>query len=326
VVILLYHRVTELPIDPQLLCVSSDHFAEHLEVLRRHFNPLSLRQLVEFVAAGKLPARAVVVTFDDGYADNLTNAKSLLNRYDVPATVFVATGTLGGDREFWWDEVERLLLHGRRLPASLRLNANGINFNWELGQAAEPMDGWIERHRGWNVGAAATPGTGRAQLYSSLCRRLRPLSYEQREAALDALRDWAGSDATGRSTHRALSPDEVVELAEGDQVEIGAHTVTHPVLSALTVSQQREEVTRSKARLEEILGHRVTSFSYPYGTANDYTPATVDVVKSSGFNCACSNFAHSIDRGTSRFELPRVLVRDWDGETLARRVREAFDG
>ena len=101
---LLYHRVTELPLDPQLLCVSPKHFGEHLDVLATEFQPLSLLEFIERLGCGRLPSRAVVVTFDDGYEDNLSNAKPILDRYGVPATVFVTTGYMGENREFWWDD------------------------------------------------------------------------------------------------------------------------------------------------------------------------------------------------------------------------------
>lgn len=324
-VILLYHRVTELPIDPQLLCVTPQHFHEHLEILRKHFNPFSLRQLVEALRSGRLPSRATVVTFDDGYFDNLGNAKPILSRYDVPATVFMATRYVGGSREFWWDELERLLLHGRKLPEVLCLNIDGRVSQWELGQAAESMEAWLEQNRHWNVTKLSDDVGPRQRLYVSLCRLLRPLTHQARQSALDAMRVWAGAEAAGRSSHRALLPDEVIQLADGSAIEVGAHTATHPVLSALPVEAQREEIVQSKARLEEILNEEVTSFSYPYGTQTDYCPATVDLVKTAGFACACSNFAGVAGPGTSPFELPRVLIRDWDGDTFTRHLHDAFD-
>src|ERR1700694_4545037 len=111
-VILLYHRVTELAVDPHRLAVSPAHFQEHLDVIRRVGVPCSLRDLTERMRHGRSIRRAVVVTFDDGYADNLENGVPLLERYDVPATVFAASGQVGRPREFAWDELSRSLLEG----------------------------------------------------------------------------------------------------------------------------------------------------------------------------------------------------------------------
>src|SRR5690606_36408110 len=108
--ILLYHRVTTLENDPWSLAVTPEHFAEHMEVLRRYTYPLPLRDLVQRVRTGRFPEGSVAITFDDGYRDNLYAAKPLLERHEIPATVFIATGYTGREREFWWDELEALLL------------------------------------------------------------------------------------------------------------------------------------------------------------------------------------------------------------------------
>ena len=95
VLILLYHRIVNLPTDPQLLAVTPQHFTEHLEILGSHAYPIPLRQLVKGLKEGDIPKRGVVVTFDDGYADNLENAKPLLERFGIPATFFISAGAIG---------------------------------------------------------------------------------------------------------------------------------------------------------------------------------------------------------------------------------------
>lgn len=321
VVILLYHRVVELPSDPQLLGVTPKHFAEHLEILGKHWHPIQLQQLVQALQDGSLPHRAVVVTFDDGYADNLYHAKPLLERYDIPATVFVTTGYIGHDREFWWDELERLLLQPGRLPETLHLTINGRGCQWELGEAAHYTEEASRRFHAWSVLEKDDPSP-RQHLYRSLCQLLRPLPHGERRKVLDRLLAWAGVESRIRPTYRPFSSDEVLRLAERELVEVGAHSVTHPVLSTLPAAMQRTEILESKAHLEEILGRPVTSFAYPYGSRSDYTAETVAIVQEAGFTCACANFADVVWQGTDRYQLPRVVVRDWDGEAFARWLEE----
>src|SRR5689334_22252023 len=104
--ILLYHRVTNLETDPQLLAVTPENFAAHVEILRELTLPMRLPELVADVRAGKPLARsAVAVTFDDGYADNLDHAAPLLRDRQIPATVFVATAGLNNAAEFFWDDL-----------------------------------------------------------------------------------------------------------------------------------------------------------------------------------------------------------------------------
>jgi len=324
VVILLYHRVTEFTLDPHLLCVTPEHFAEHLEMLRSQYRVTKLDRLVHAVQEGDLSSRGVVVTFDDGYANNLSNAKPLLERYDVPATVFVTAGYVGGEGEFWWDELDRLLLQPGTLPETLRLSLNGTTYQWELGEVAHYSEDAFRSHFRWNVLEKDNPPSPRQRLYFTLHQLLRPLPKEERKEILDELLAWAGAQTMARPTHRTLSPDEVVQLIEGGLIQVGAHTVSHPVLSALPAAAQRAEIQEGKARLEEILGHSVTSFAYPYGSRSDYTSETVTAVREAKFTCACSNFAGVVWRGIDHFQLPRFVVRDWNGEEFSRRLWEWF--
>lgn len=311
----MYHRVAEIASDPWSLCVAPAHFAEHLEVLQKISHPLGLRSLSRSLQDGCIADLSVALTFDDGYADNLHNAKPLLERYGIPATVFLASGYIGGRREFWWDELDRLLLQPGTLPEVLRLNINGTPQEWELRKAAcYPEDLWA-RHCSWR--ASEDPPTARHALYLTLWRLLQPLSESERLDVLEELIAWSRTEAGIRSKHRPLSIEEIVALERGNLVEIGSHTVTHPLLNKLSAARQRDEVQRSKAVLEEILGHPVGSFAYPYGA---YKTETVAVVRESGFHCACSTVAGVVEQRTDRFQLPRVQVENWDGEEFNRRL------
>lgn len=104
-IILTYHRVASLSYDPNELAVTPKHFEEQMRALRDHYNPVSTDALVAMLRDGRIVDRAVAITFDDGYADNL-DAAAVLGSLGIPATFFVATGPMGG-HEYWWDDLER---------------------------------------------------------------------------------------------------------------------------------------------------------------------------------------------------------------------------
>jgi len=320
--ILMYHRVVNLPSDPQLLCVTPEHFTEHLEILRRDYQPLSLLQLAKALGERTLPNRAVVVTFDDGYADNLENAAPVIRRHGTPATVFVTSSALGRQEEFWWDELDRLILQPGVLPDSLELRVDGSAYRWETGSSAAYTVDEARLHRDWHVERPVDPGP-RQRLYRSLYDVLHPLPPEPRSCALDQLRTLAGVDSAGRSTHRALTVAELVRLSQDGLIEVGAHTVTHPLLATLSVAKQRDEIEQSKACLEEILGKPVVTFSYPHGSRGT---ETVAIARAAGFACAGSSDPDPVWPDADPYQLPRVVVRDWDGDVFARQMKEWMRG
>jgi peptidoglycan/xylan/chitin deacetylase (PgdA/CDA1 family) len=317
--ILAYHRVAELPSDPQLLAVTPENFEKHLQIIRQHFTILSPEQLCKALEGGDLPARAVVVTFDDGYADNLYAAKPLLERYEVPATIFVTTGYIGREREFYWDELEGLLLQPGTLPRELRLRIKGKIFAWDLGEAAQyPEETW-EKHRHWNLLHKSIPGP-RQQIYQRLQNVLRPLADSERDQVLAELWDWKGEKPYGRHSHGILSEDEVTRLGAGGLVSIGSHTANHLLLSSAARAEGIKEILESKATLEQILEHPVTGFSYPYGTWTAYTKKTVDIIREAGYEWACAAFPGVVAKKTDRWQLPRFLVRNWDGKEFRKHL------
>jgi len=319
--ILVYHRLAEVRCDPFSLCVAPQRFAEHLDVLRRTARPIPLGRFPRALRGGIALRRAVAVTFDDGYADNLACAKPLLEQFDVPATMFIASGQLNEVREFWWDELERIFLEPGTLPAILRLVVNGSSREWTIGDAIVYDESACLRHRTWR--AWEVPPTSRHALYLHLWRLLRPLHQSERRRLLDEISNWANCGVEGRDSYRTLSVAGLLALGSGGLIEIGAHSVSHAALCDHPVRIQRAEIRQSRARLEEILGREVASFAYPYGAHSD---ETVDIVRDCGFACACTTEPDRVVRGADQFQLPRLQVEDWDGEEFARRLKAWFDG
>jgi peptidoglycan/xylan/chitin deacetylase (PgdA/CDA1 family) len=323
VIILLYHRVINVDSDPQLLCVSPENFEEHLHCITRCFHPLTLENLNELLTDGKVPRNGVVLTFDDGYADNFLYAKPLLSRFGVPATVFVTAGYVGKSEEFWWDELESLLLSSPSLPENLELSLNGRKQQWHFRKEAERP---LKKHpdfKGWNVLSSDIP-TNRHQAYLELCDLLRPLKYEDREAALTDLRRQVNGAKITRESHRSLTFREIRQLNNDPVFEIGAHTITHSMLAKQTREVQQYEILESKHQLESILEKPVKSFSYPYGGKRDVDLGTADIVREAGFKTACANFAEPVTGRADPYFLPRFLVRNWDGEEFKKRLNYWF--
>jgi peptidoglycan/xylan/chitin deacetylase (PgdA/CDA1 family) len=118
-----------------------------------------------------------------------------------------------------------------------------------------------------------------------------------------------------------MTQEELKRLAASPWAAIGAHTVTHSALSALTEEQQRHEIFTSKQDLENIIGTKIMTFSYPFGRRQDYNRTSVRLCREAGFIKAASNFPGQVHRWTDPFQLPRHLVRNWDLETFAAQMK-----
>ena len=312
----MYHRVAELESDPWSMTIKPKHFAEQMQIIQKYGNPMPLKQLINKMNVNEPLQRAVVVTFDDGYKDNLYTAKPILEKYNIPATVFVATGGLDQQREFWWDELDRLLLQTGRLPGLLQLRIRGKSYEWKLDETAYPSRYVFKLSGHWSMGRKLEKVFNRRKnLYSKIYKLLQFLSENERERVLEELRIWANIEPLNQSVQLPLSKDDLFALEKGGLVEIGAHTESHPHLSKIPVTIQKDEIQNSKAYLENILGHNVNSFAYPHGS---YNKDTISIVKEAGFNCACSSIFGRVKRNNNLYLLPRFVVKDWDGETFSR--------
>jgi len=306
-IILMYHRVAQLTHDPWQIAVSPDRFAAQIEALVQLRNVVPLRWLAAQMAQGCVPKKVAVVTFDDGYVDLLAQAKPVLERYGCPATAFLVTGVIGNTHSFWWDELSRVVFGTPLLPTELEIEIAGRLHGWRTddGLAASQSDA--------DDGRTVT----REQLHYALWRLMRPLEPEPRWELVMRLCTWAGIEIEANSAHRPLTEEEVRRLASPSFIDIGAHSVTHPVLPLLDEPGKRAEVESSRAACEELTGEPVDTFAYPYGEFDDSAAACV---RDAGFVCACTTRRGAVSSKNDPMLLPRFQIENWQGADFARRL------
>jgi peptidoglycan/xylan/chitin deacetylase (PgdA/CDA1 family) len=305
--ILMYHRVADLRVDPWELAVGPEAFAAHLAVLRQTRRPLAMSEFVARARRGTLPSDAVAVTFDDGYADTLRQAQPRLAAAGVPATLFLATAFVGQAVEYWWDELARGILE-RNEALDDAVTIGGTVCRLAL-PAADDAAGDSATWR-----ASEAPRTERERLYLALWHRLRVLGPAERDAAMHALRTILCAPGP-RPDDLPMTAAEVSALAGDRLFEIGGHTASHPVLPSLTSAERRRDIAEGKAVCERLIGRTPSGFAYPYGANDEDSRAAV---AESGFGWACTTQAGAVPAAVSDwYALPRLAVLDWDATVFA---------
>jgi peptidoglycan/xylan/chitin deacetylase (PgdA/CDA1 family) len=308
--ILMYHRIAEEPVDYWGLAVSPAHFEEHLCVLRRTRHPVSLAEFVARQAAETLPCHAVALTFDDGYVDNLSAGLPRLAAADVPATVFLATGYIDKPEPFWWDELASLMLCGNA-PEEFEIVVNDVIMGIDFGSEAPAVA---------NGALSMSLLVKRRAALEAIYQPLRRLGDEERTPIVKKLRAAFARRDVAAPTGRPMTSAEVRQLATAGLVTIGAHTVTHPILTDLEATACQNELTASKLACEAMTQGPVTAFAYPHG---EFNAAVCETVKATGFAFACSTRRGPAVTGSDIFALPRIYVPDLDGDAFEQRLQWA---
>ncbi|MBL7952457.1 MAG: polysaccharide deacetylase family protein [Flavobacteriales bacterium] len=271
-----------------------------MRLLKERFSVLSVEEFDHhLLRRERFPKGSVLLTFDDGYADNHTEARPLLEKHGMQALFYIASGYIGSGREYWWDELERLLLVNNALPQRFAFAEDRVRMSWS-------SDG--------------TTATEHARIaYANQLLIMRALPSGKRDAILEELRVQLGS-VVHRHTHLPMGVEEFKAFAGSPSVVVGAHTQWHPSLAQVDEPEQRAEITRSKEDLEHLLGREVKYFSYPFGTGADFNATTERISRETGFLHTAANYPGVVHARSPRHHFPRFLVRDWDGPEFRRQL------
>jgi len=278
--ILLYHRVLAEPDPLRPDEFDQEAFRLHMDVLSECFNVLPLNRAVELLQNGKLPPRAVSITFDDGYADNETVALPILLDLGLTATFFVATGFLDGGR-MWNDSI----IEAIRVADHKELDLSDVG----LGTYTLNTD------------------TDRLEAISGLLAKLKYQLPGEREISVERL---VGAVGKSLPNNLMMTSEQVRRLAAAG-MSIGAHTVHHPILTTLTDNEAQFEIRQSRDMLEAMIGSPVTVFAYPNGQPEtDYGRRDIAVLEKLGIKVAVSTAWGVCTRGSDLRQLPRFTP--WD--------------
>ncbi len=285
--VLLYHRVTRVTNDPFGLAVRPDRFAQQCEILRRRCDVVPLREM----RGGK---GEVAITFDDGYADGLA-ARDILADSQLPATFFITSGRLGESSDFWSDRLGKLLLDQEPSVGHVELEIGG-----------RPL--WVD----------IRSSKARERAHLALYWRLRPLPIAVISSTLDELATQVGIPRSDPDSHRWMDTEELRALAESELVDVGSHTLTHPLLKELPPDEQWREIDGSRRELEALLATRVHAFSYPFGGPDTFDDVTSALVRDAGYDLACTATGGLVEIDRDPFRIPRNTVGDWEADAFER--------
>lgn len=273
--ILMYHN---FPADRTGLRRQCEH-------IRRYYTPVSMRDVSEALDGGTtLPANAVAVTIDDGYRDYFLNAYPVFREFEIPSTVFLVSDFLDRLDWNWWDKIHYALQETRETKFELQIRGERRLFHVLQGQEYEQMH--------------------------QIARDLKDLTSAQRRDEIACFMDQlrVTLPAQAPAWCEAMTWEEVRQLSKTN-VEFGAHTKTHPILSGVESREELEdEIRGSQKRVQEELGVPVLHFCYPNGREEDIGAEALRITRESGFRTAVTTVPgmNHIGPDTDAFQMRRL--------------------
>lgn len=308
-IILLYHHINNLDIDPWEMCVQPEYFKIHLEVLAENYKVLPLTSIEQ---NKKINSKKPVVylTFDDGYRDNFSAAYPLLKEFNLPAAFFIPTKNFTSNQFFWWEVLEEIFLGPQKTPAMLQLEINGNKKEWIL----EEKKILNKKFSAWTDVAE----THHQQAYTEIGEIIKHLAPAMQEDIAQQLIKWFAHPLSLNGMDK-INLQQLKQIHAEGLVEIGAHTINHPALGVLDKKKQAFEIAEGKKQLEKIIETNVKSFAYPHG---HYAEITKKIVSDSKFSFAVTADENSFTSDNDFFELPRIWVKNWNKETFTNNLKK----
>jgi peptidoglycan/xylan/chitin deacetylase (PgdA/CDA1 family) len=294
IVILAYHGVTNNRKNDGIKNAQGNHiyikkFERQIKYLSKKYNFIPLEALIESIKKqAKLPAYSAVITMDDGYKNNYTNAFPIFKKYNVPAAIFLTTNLIGTNNLLWRDKIEYAIDNTSIEEFVSDINEKRYNYNLK-GQKNKSA---TEKH---------------------LRNLIKTLTEEEKSKVIKQIIKALGVDADDVNNvdedYKLLNWDEVKQMQKAG-IRFGSHTENHIILTRVSKNKANEEVIKSKEKIQRKLGENIEFFSYPNGTKDDFNAEIKQMLKDLNFSCAVSLIYGMNDLNTDLYELKRIGVNN----------------
>jgi peptidoglycan/xylan/chitin deacetylase (PgdA/CDA1 family) len=312
----MYHRIADLETDPWQLGVNHENFEEQLEALKSKFHVVSVSELDRQLSERKIVNNSIALTFDDTYTDNYSLAFPLLKKYELPATFFVPTDYLGKRKEFWWDELEEIILRSAELPGKISITIGGNNFDYVLADTVLTKD-MQDRQKWWVY--YDPPVTERCDLFYSIWQLLKPMNLSEIEPVVAEVKRWANYQQPQVEGNWAMTPNQLKEIVDHPLFEIGIHTATHAALEFHSRDVQKNEILDCKNYLENFANKAITTIAYPYGSYNEIT---LEVSGQQNISLAFTTQEEKVNLDSNRLALGRFQATNQNGKEFEKQLKE----
>lgn len=317
-VVLMYHRITNLAIDPWQLAVSPEHFEVQLKVLYKKYRIIGVDELLHQLKLGKIKSKTICLTFDDGYLDNYLNAKPLLEKYNCSATFFIPPYFIKTQTAFWWDELLTLIMFSLELPKDITILAHQKVFRRRIGeQKLDAKKNQELKHWVWNQPYT----TERCEIYMALWAFMQPLPIHVIQDCLAQLAVLINHPAKLSPDEKAMTIVQLQDLTVNPLFKAGIHAMTHPALAYHTKSEQEKELLNCKADLELHLNQNIAIAAYPYGNFND---DTLQVMKEQQIAAGFTTKAQTVNCGSNIYQLGRFHVTNQNKHEFELQLKQWF--
>ncbi len=254
-----------------------DEFENRIKYLKKHYKFITLHQAVEYIKAEDIPLNCIVLTFDDGYKCNFTRIFPILLKYNIPATIFITTSSINNESVLW---------HDRLITAMEQTKEQELVIP-ELKDKVYKIESLNKKKKA----------------YEEICQLLKDKEDIKKKEILDEIiKNLKVDDKTFYECNPMLNWDEVKEMKDSGLIDIGSHTINHPILTRVSLEQAKREIMQSKNDIEQYIGKEVKYFSYPNG---DYNFKLKEVVKSAGYEAAFTVDSNLVNKKFNTYYLSR---------------------